>query len=62
MSNESTDFAELVDQMAKLLDLPITSDYRPGVIANLERSATIAQLVLEFPIPDSIEAAPTFQP
>lgn len=62
MTNESADMAVLVDQMAKLLALPIAPDYRPGVIANLERSATIAQLVLEFSIPDNIEAAPTFQP
>jgi len=62
MANESANLAELVDQMAKFLDLPIDPDYRPGVIANLERTATIAQLVMEFPLPDSVEAAPIFQP
>jgi hypothetical protein len=45
-----------------LLELPLHPDHRPGVIANLERTAAIAQRVLEFPIPDEIEAAPIFQP
>lgn len=62
MTSASANIAELVDLMAVVLELPIDPDYRPGVIANLERTATIAQLVMEFPIPDNIEAAPTFQP
>lgn len=62
MTNDSTNIAELVDQMANFLDLLIDPAYRPGVIANLERTATIAQLVMQFPLPDSVEAAPTFQP
>lgn len=61
-TNRELDSAALVDQMALLLELPIHPDYRPGVIANLERTATIAQLVMEFPLPDTLEAAPTFQP
>lgn len=51
-----------VDQMAALLALPIAPDYRQGVIENVERTAAIAQLVLEFPLPEDIETAPTFQP
>lgn len=62
MTSTSANIAELVDLMAVFLELPIDPEYRPGVIANLERTATIAQLVMEFPIPDNIEAAPTFQP
>lgn len=62
MTSASANIPELVDLMAVVLELPIDPDYRPGVIANLERTATIAQLVMEFPIPDNIEAAPTFQP
>jgi hypothetical protein len=61
-ANSELDIAILVDQLALMLGLPIHPDYRPGVIANLERTATIAQLVMEFPIADDIEAAPTFQP
>lgn len=54
--------AELVDRMSELLELPIAPEYRPGVIANLERTATIAQLVMEFPLSDDLEMAPVFQP
>ena len=59
---ESIDIPALVDLMSQLLDLPIDPDHRPGVIANLERTASIAQLVLNFPLPDEIEVAPVFQP
>ena len=62
VSHKSVDFGVLVDQMAIVLNLPIAPDHRPGVIANLERTATIAQLVMDFPLPDQVEAAPTFQP
>jgi hypothetical protein len=61
-ANQELDIASLVDQMSLLLELPLHPDHRPGVIANLERTAAIAQRVLEFPIPDEIEAAPIFQP
>jgi hypothetical protein len=62
MTEESTDLAALVDLMAQVLELPLDSDHRPGVIANFARTAAIAQLVMEFPIPDGVEAAPVFQP
>ncbi len=51
-----------VDNAAELIDLQIDSEYRPGVIANLEQIAAIAQLVGEFPLTDEIEIAPIFQP
>jgi hypothetical protein len=61
-SQSEVDIGALVDLMASLLDLPLDPDHRPGVIANLERTRSIAQLVMEFPLPDDIEVAPTFQP
>ncbi|MBF2001518.1 MAG: DUF4089 domain-containing protein [Synechococcales cyanobacterium C42_A2020_086] len=61
-SGETLDIAQLVDLMAELLQLPIAPDYRPGVIANLQRTADIAQLVMEFPLPEEIEIAPVFDP
>ncbi|HEY9698516.1 MAG TPA: DUF4089 domain-containing protein [Trichocoleus sp.] len=61
-SQSEVDIEALVDLMASLLDLPLDPDHRPGVIANLERTRSIAQLVMEFPLPDDIEVAPTFQP
>jgi hypothetical protein len=57
-----TNIPDLVDRLSQVLDLPIAPEYRPGVIANLERTATIAQLVLDFPLPETIKPAPFFQP
>lgn len=51
-----------VDQMAIALNLPIADEYRPGVVDNVARIAAIAQLVLEFPLPEEIVAAPVFYP
>ncbi|MBD3880814.1 DUF4089 domain-containing protein [Phormidium tenue FACHB-886] len=62
MTDPSIDAATLVDLMAQLLDLELDSAHRPGVITNLERTAAIAKLVMEFPLPDEIEVAPVFQP
>ena len=56
------DLATLVDLTAQLLGLDLNPDHRPGVIASFEQTATIAKLVMEFPIPDQIEVATIFQP
>lgn len=61
-SNQPSQFAAYVDQMAIALGLPIAPEYRAGVVANITRTAQIAQLVLEFPLPDDVVAAPRFQP
>ncbi len=54
--------AECVDQIAALIGLPLNPEHRPGVVTNFERIQAIAQLVMEFPLPDLIEAAPVFKP
>ncbi|NJK27613.1 MAG: DUF4089 domain-containing protein [Coleofasciculaceae cyanobacterium SM2_3_26] len=54
--------AEYVDRTAAFIGLPLDPEHRPGVIENLERSARIAELFLEFPLPDTIEAAAIFRP
>lgn len=59
---EPTDIPQLVDLLAEILQLPLQAEHRPGVIANLTRTAEIAQLVMEFPLPDGIEVAPIFEP
>lgn len=51
-----------VDQTAAFLRLPIPPELRDGVIENVERIWQIAQPVIEFPLPDDLEAAPTFEP
>lgn len=53
--------AEYVDQMAVILDLQLNSEDRTGVIEFATLKA-IASMVNEFPLPDQIEVAPTFEP
>ena len=62
MSDPTPDLATLVDLTAQLIGLELDPEHRPGVIANLERTAAIAKLVMEFPLPDQVESATTFQP
>lgn len=59
---EKFDPAEYVDRTAAILDLDINPEYRESVIANFEKIRAIAQLVNEFPIPETVEASPTFEP
>jgi Protein of unknown function (DUF4089) len=54
--------AEYVEQISKLLDLPIDPEYYPGVVKNFATICAIAKLVTDFPIPEDIEAAPVFEP
>ena len=51
-----------VEQLALLIDLPLDPQYLPGVGENFHRIRSLAQLVLEFPLPDEIQVAPVFQP
>jgi hypothetical protein len=60
--SESVDFTAYVEAMAKILDLPIPHKIRPGVVANVEHIFAIAQPVLTFPLPDTVESAATFEP
>lgn len=56
------DPGDYVDTLSAVLDLPIPAELRPGVIDNIERIWVIAQPVLDFPLPDDLEVAPTFEP
>ncbi len=62
MEKKKVDAAEYVDTMALLLELPLAPEHRAGVVENFARIEAIAQLVLEFPLPEEIEAAPIFEP
>ena len=60
---EKTDHsAAYVEQMSELLDLPLDPEYFPGVVKNFATISAIATLVMEFPLPENIEAAPIFEP
>ncbi len=52
----------VVDAMAPILGIPVTSEFRPGVIANLRISLELAALVLAFPLDEREEPAPVFRP
>jgi len=62
MSEQQIEVKVYVEQMAKLLNLPIPEECEQGVIDNFLRMQAIAALVTEFPLPDDIETAPIFQP
>jgi hypothetical protein len=54
--------AAYVDQAAPLLGLSLTPEQREGVVRNLAVTFTVAQLVMDFPLPDDVDAAPVFHP
>ena len=54
--------ADYVDQMAAALGLDLDPAYRDGVIANMVRTAEIAELVMDFPLPEDLEPAFAFDP
>jgi hypothetical protein len=62
MEGKELNVAEYVDLMALLLDLQLRDEYRDGVVANFQTIKAIAQVVNEFPLPEDVEAAPTFEP
>jgi hypothetical protein len=62
MENNNFQVKEYVKQMSLLLDLPINDQYKDGVIANFEKIKDIAEIINNFPLPESIEIAPIFEP
>ena len=62
MPDSIFDAGNHVDHMAAVLGLAIDPAHRPGVVANMARTAEIARLVTDFPLPDDAELAPTFHP
>ncbi|MEM9164881.1 MAG: DUF4089 domain-containing protein [Cyanobacteria bacterium P01_F01_bin.4] len=62
--NQSNSFnAETyVQQTAHLLNLTIPPEQMASVVKNFELVQAIAQPVLDFPLPDTLESAPRFEP
>ena len=54
------DADKLIDAAAPLVGLEVTSEYRPGVKANLETAKRMAALLEEVPLDDEAEPAPVF--
>ncbi|BDA68025.1 unknown protein [Rivularia sp. IAM M-261] len=59
---ERLEMRVFVEQMALLVDLKLRDEYRDGVITNFERICNVARVVLEFELPEDVEAAPVFEP
>ncbi|HEX7212849.1 MAG TPA: DUF4089 domain-containing protein [Methylomirabilota bacterium] len=56
------DLGAHVDRAAKLIGLPILPEHRAGVIQAMAVITAAATLVMDFPLPDDVEAAPVFEP
>ncbi len=62
-SNSSTFNAEAyVEQASQAIGLAIAPEHKPGVVENMEALYNVAQLVMSFPLPKTVEAAPVFNP
>jgi hypothetical protein len=46
------DAEEFAEAVASALDVPLPEHCKPGVVANLERLAAMAELLSTFPLPD----------
>jgi hypothetical protein len=62
MSESDFDSEAYVQQAARMIGLPLPPEYLPGVVANFDRIAAVAQQVMELPLPEEIEIAPVFEP
>ena len=51
-----------VQQALQLLALDVSPKQQTVVMEQFERIRAIAQPILDFPLPDDLEAAPTFEP
>lgn len=60
--NQTFDAAVYVQSAAQLLQLSIPPEQMASVVENFERVYAIAQPVLDFPLPDTLESAPRFEP
>jgi len=54
--------AAYVDTAAPLVGLALTAEQREGVVRTLTVTLTMAELVMAFPLPDEVDAAPVFHP
>lgn len=52
----------MVDALAPVLGIPVTPEFRPGIIANLRISLDLAALMLDFHLDEREEPAPVFRP
>lgn len=60
--SQVSDCRAYVEETAKLLGLNLPPEYREGVVENFNQLSSIAQKVMEFPLPPDTEIAPVFKP
>jgi len=62
VDSKTSDTERLVDATASAIGLRIPPEDRAAVIANFARIATMAELVMAFPIEDDVDPAVVFRP
>lgn len=62
MSKDTFDAEAFMEATAAAMKLTIAPEWKPAVLDNLIRSRQIAQAVLDFPLPDTVEPASVFKP
>ena len=51
-----------VDAAAKVIDLPIDPEHRPGILTYFKIVAGLAEQVNDFPLTPEIEPSPVYRP
>jgi len=62
MSQDAFDAEAYLEATAAAMNLSIAPEWKAAVLDNLIRSRQIAQAVLNFPLPDTVEPASVFKP
>jgi hypothetical protein len=59
--SEPFDLEKHVDHMAAVMGITLDPAWRQSVIDNMAATASVAELVLAFPLDDHVEPAPVFE-
>lgn len=59
---EAFDAEAYVAQASRLVGMAIAPEHHPGVVENMAILAQVADLVMSFPLPETVEPAPVFDP
>jgi hypothetical protein len=61
MPDKDAHLDTLIGAASEALELPVEPEWKPAVKANLAVTLRLAQLVVEFELPDEAEPAPVFE-
>lgn len=62
MSEKSSSIDDYIDMASTTIGLAIDPAFRSGVIAAFVRTQQMAEMVMDFPLPEEIDIAPVFVP